>query len=292
MAAFEGLEFLAEGSAFEGGRYDLRAVERLLTDYRRLVDQTLPLALGQKTLTDRIRSEIQYQVRFETGSWRTLLQFLYENKDVFAAVAAVDGGGYFASEYISKLVHAVIELRRWFEEQLAAGRKPKVQLASENKIEVPVKIENVSTRGGDIIVQPVVLIAAELTRHTLDNIIKAVDGDRVRKLTIKAPETKTTITSNDQRITGTLRQELPKTMDITGRLNVVAFDSHRGQLVTENGTFPVTWDDSIRRDIHRYADTDGIRFTVKPIVDNKRFRDDPIGLHILKCRQPQGKLRL
>lgn len=290
MAAFDGLEFHADGEAFSGGRYDLRSVERLLSDYRRLIDQTLPLALGQKTLTPRMREEVGYDISFKEGSWVTLLQFAIEHNELLAAVAATDGGAHLLAEHISKIIHAVLELRRLFEERLSKGERPRIQLASDNSVSVPVHLENVQTNGGDIIVAPIVVIAAEATRSTLDSIINAVDGHRVKNVSVRTRKTKSTITKDDHRITGTLKQELPNTVKVIGRLNVVAFDSHRGQLLTENGRFPVTWDEDIRRDIHRLADTDGILFTVKPVVDNRRFKDEPVGLHILSCKQSQRRL--
>ncbi|MDK9704787.1 MAG: hypothetical protein OEL20_16795 [Sulfuritalea sp.] len=290
MPTLDGLEFYVDGGAFAEGRYDLRSVERLLSDYRRLVDQTLPLALGQKTLTRRIRNEVGYEISFKQGSWITLLEFAIEHKELLAAASAADGGTHFLADYISKLIHAVLELRRMFEERHSQGEKPRIQLASNNSVSVPIHLENVRTNGGNIIVSPVVVIAAEATRATLDSIIRAVDGTRIRNVSVRSRKTKSTITKEDLRITGTLKEELPNTLEVVGRLNVVAYDSHRGQLLTENGRFPVTWDERIRRDIHDFADTDGIAFVVKPVVDHRRFKEDPVGLHILSCRQLQGRL--
>lgn len=290
LRADEALVFLVEGSAFEATGYDLRLVERLLTDYRRLVDNTLPLAVGQRTLTDKIRQAVTYQVTFERGSWRTLLELVLEHKELLAAIAAVHGAPEQLAQYVAKVINGVLELRRILDAFLEKGEKPNVKLASENQVSVPISFSNVQTNGGDIIVSPVILMAAETTRSTLDNLINAVDGRRVTKIKVKSGATETTIRPDDRRLTGRLREELPKTYSVFGRLNVINADSHRGRLVTERGTFPVTWEESIRDQIRDVVDRDRVVFKVRPIVDNRRLKDSPIGLHIVSCEQPQGEL--
>ena len=169
------LEFYARGVAFEGGRYDLRAVERLLTDYRRLIDSLLPLAFGQKTLTDRLRSEVQYQVSFEAGSWRTLLQFALEHKEVLAALIASDNASYVLAEQIAKLIQSSLDLWRKFEDILERGKKPQIQIGSGNSQTSPISLENVNSINGNLIIvsQPIQIIAAQVSKPALDNLIKA-----------------------------------------------------------------------------------------------------------------------
>src|SRR5207253_652473 len=117
----DGLIFVVEGPAFETDGYDLRVVERLLVDYRRLVDQTLPLAVGQRKLTDRLREGITYQVKFEPGSWRTILQLLLENQDLIASIAATQGAPQVLAEYVAKVINAVLDLRRVLDDLLQKG---------------------------------------------------------------------------------------------------------------------------------------------------------------------------
>jgi len=287
---YQGLKFSAEGLAFKTHKYDLRTVERLLTDYRRLVDQTLPLVIGQKTLTARLRSQVRYEVSFSAGSWITILEFVWEHREALAAIAATDGGLHSLAGRIAKLIDAVLSFRRRYEDLLSKGEKPTIQLASDNRISIPINIQNNDTGGAPIVVSPVVIIAADATRSALDDTINAIDGEQVSRLSLTAERTSAVITHDDQRLTGPLREELPQTITVLGRLNVVAFDSRRGQLITPGGRYPVSWDDHLRKQIQQYADTDGIEFITKPIIDNRRFREEPIALHILKCSQPQQPL--
>lgn len=286
------LEFYARGTAFDGGRYDLRSVERLLTDYRRLIDSLLPLAFGQKTLTERLRNEVQYQVSFEAGSWRTLLQFVLEHKDVMAALIASDNASYVLAEQVAKLIKGSLDLWRKFEDILEKGKKPQIQIASGNNQNAPLTLENVNSVNSNIIIvnQPIQIIAAQVSKPALDNLIKAVDGANVESLAVISGNTRELITPDDHRITGSLKEELANNIEIVGRLDMVAFSAHKGHLLTGNGRYPVTWDESIRKDIRGHADTEGIAFIVKPVIDNKRIGDEPIGFHILNVRNPQGRL--
>lgn len=190
------------------------------------------------------------------------------------------------------MINGVLQLRRLLDDLLKQGSRPQIKLASDNNISVPIQLSEVNTEGGSIVVAPIILIAADATRPTIDSLIGTVEGKLVEKITLSAGGTNVTITPEDRRITGTLKQELATSLDVSGRLNVVAFDSHRGQLMTDNGRFPVTWDDGIRNEIRRLVDMDGIRLTVRPVIDKRRFHDAPVGLHIIRCWQPQEELPL
>lgn len=286
------LEFYAKGEAFEDGEYDLRATERLLTNYRRLVDVMLPLALSQKTLTKKLQKEIKYKVSFKQGSWITTLQFALEHKEIFAAIAASDNAGYYLAEHVAKLIDSSFDIWRKFDEILTNGYKPKIQIASDNHQNSDFNIGDISGVNGNIIIinQPIQIVAAQLSKPVLDSLVKSIDGNTIESLSINSSKSKTLITSDDIRITGSLKEELANNIEIIGRLDMVAFSAHKGNLLTGNGRHPVTWDEEIRNEIKNHADTEGMAFTVKPVIDNKRIGDEPIGFHILRVRDPQGAL--
>ena len=286
------LEFYAKGTAFNDGQYDLRSAERLLTNYRRLVDVMLPLALSQKTLTKRLQEEVKYKVSFKQGSWVTTLQFVLEHKEIFAAIAASDNANYFLSEHIAKLIEGSLDLWRKFDEILAKGEKPRIQIASDNHQNSDLNIGDISGVNGSIIIinQPIQIIAAQLSKPVLDSLVKSVDGNVIESLSINSANRKTIITADDKRITGSLKEELAQNIEIIGRLDMVAFSAHKGNLLTGNGRHPVTWDEDIRNEIRNHADIEDMAFTVKPVIDNKRIGDEPIGFHILRVRNPQSDL--
>ncbi|AZE86998.1 hypothetical protein [Pseudomonas orientalis] len=91
---------------------------------------------------------------------------------------------------------------------------------------------------------------------------------------------------------GKQKEELPTTLSIVGRLDVVAFSSHKGTIVSEGEKFGVTWDEQIRQKMQKVADREGIIFKVNPVVDHMRLDSQTIGFHILDCRDPQNKLNI
>lgn len=286
------LEFYAKGEAFGEGEYDLRSVERLLTNYRRLVDVMLPLAFHQKTLTKRLQNKVKYKISFKQGSWITTLQFILEHKEIFAAIVAADNASYILSDQIAKLIEGSLDIWRKFDQILSEGGKPKIQIASGNQLNSDINIGEISRVNGNVIIvnQPIQIVAAELSKPVLDNLVKSVDGENVESLSVNSDDTKTIITPNDIRITGSLKEELSSNIEVIGRLDMVAFSAHRGNLLTGSGRYPVTWDEEIRNEIREHADVEDMAFTVKPVIDNKRISNAPIGFHILRVRNPQNDL--
>lgn len=278
-----------EGEGFRPNKYDLRSTEKILTNYRQIIDHLVPLIVGQKTLTDRLRSEITYETSFKPGSLEVWLDFVLPAAGIVAA-AASEGGGFIIAQKLSHLLNVVLDFRRLYTDFLEKGQKPKIGLNIQDIPQVTVNLENVNTGGGDINISPIILPAASTTRSAVDRLVGSVDGSIVETILVQAEESKTLLTNEDQRIVGTQKEELPDFFEIFGRLDGVAFTAHRGSLVTDSGRFPVTWDDEIRDKIKALVDQEGIAFRVRPIIDHRRFKDDPVAFHILNCWDPQTRL--
>jgi len=278
-----------EGEGFRPNKYDLRSTEKILTSYRQIIDHLVPLTIGQRTLTDRLKSGIKYETSFKPGSLEVWLDFVLPAAGILAAVASQDGG-HLISQKMSRLLSVVIDFRRLYTDFLEKGKKPKIGINIQDQPQVTVNLENVHTGGGDINISPIILPAASTTRSAVDRLVGSVDGSVVEQLLVKSEDIETIITSKDQRIIGTQKEELPDFLEIIGRLDGIAFTAHRGSLVTDNGRFPITWEEDIRDKIKSLADQDGIAFRVRPIVDHRRFKDDPVAFHVINCWDPQGRL--
>lgn len=278
------LRLYANGSAFADGKFDLRYLESLLTNYRQVVDGTLPIALGQRTLTDRMKQGLQYEVVVQNGSLE-LLHDIIQSTAAVAAYFAADGS-HTLHELIAKLVRDAINIRRAFAELRSNGViKPMLQITVNN--DQSVRVDN--NTGTIHVNNPSSILCAEATRAPLDRIIKDIDGERLSGVDISAKRESVELRNEDQRITGQDKEELNQELEILGRLNMVAFDSHRGNLVTSGKSYPVTWDDNIRQAIHDLADREGISFRVRPVIDRRRFEDEPIGFVVVSCRDPQNR---
>lgn len=86
-----GILLKAQGEAFGYGKYDLRSLDLIVSNYRLIIDHALPLVVGQKTLTDRIKNEVKYEVEVRDGSLEVLLNFILEHHKLLAVLSANGG---------------------------------------------------------------------------------------------------------------------------------------------------------------------------------------------------------
>jgi hypothetical protein len=286
-----GLLVRATGEAFAARQYDLRSVDLVITNYRILLDQTIPFAIGQSRLSYRAKEQISYQIEFRHGSLELLSTIALSVPPIVAAVAS--DGGFQLAHQVAKLFNAVVTFRRaWANvQQLLEERK---ELSETPKLNLSINLEGVSQGDGNTInVSPVVLLAANATKHTVDRLVGGIDGQKVESFSVESERgSKTVLERKDEVLLGTDLEELPTTVDILGKLYEVNFITKKGWLVTGDGRVPITWEESVRRDIRAHADRPNVAFRVRPVVDHRRFGvdDSPVGYHVLRVWVPQGSL--
>lgn len=273
----------AEGNGFEKGVYDLRAVETIISSYRQIIDKTLPVCLGHKNLTPDIKNKVKYEVQIKPGSLQIITDLVLQHKEDVAALLISDGGQGL-TELLAKLIVGVIDFRRKFTDLLEKSIKPSIGITNGNYIDN--SIHNTGTINITIN-NPRILIAADTSKSALDRLINGVDGDVVSSVELTNNDQQTVLTHDDMRITGKLKEELPAHIEIVGRLDMVAFSSHRGTIDSGNRKYPVTWDANLRNKVQQFADVEGINFKARPIIDNRRIKDNTIGFHLIDCYNPQ-----
>lgn len=285
------LRIYAKGLAFADGIYDLRTLESLISSYRKILDRLVAVQLGKRQVPRDLRSQLGYQVQINPGSIELLVNFLLEHKE-FIAVFAADGG-HALSETIVRLLRDAIDLRKKASEAIKKGLTINIQITNSFNIGSKINSENVSfdkTSGSILINDPKILWAAQVTRAPINELLANVDGKAVEYIDMNSPKNELRLTTEDRDIIGQDKEELPTTLTIIGRLDMVAFTSHRGSIISDNERFNVTWDDHIRPKIQRIADVEGVMFKVRPVIDHKRLDNTAIGFHVLDCGDPQGKM--
>lgn len=283
-----GILLYAKGEAFEGGKYDLRSLERILSNYRLIIDHVLPLVVGQKTLTDRIRSDVKYEIEIGNGSVEIILNFIVEHPELLAVLSY--DGGYALAEAVAKIIHYAVELRRALTKILDNGLRPRIQI--DNSINIDNSVTHNITTGDIHINNPQYIVAADQTKAPLDRLIRSIDGSYVSDISLAHKNLSTRLSVNDHEITGTQQKEISSYIEVLGRLDMAAFQSHRGHIITGSKHYPVTWDEQIRPKIREFVDREGIIFRVRPIVDQRQFHGEPIGFHLIDCWEPQRKMNL
>ncbi len=275
----------AEGNGFDGGVYDLRAVETVISSYRQIIDKTLPVCLNHKTLTPELRNKVKYEIQIKQGSLEVYTNLVLQHKEDIAALLVSDGGKGI-TELLAKMIVGIIDLRRKFTDMLEKGVKPTINITNGNYIDN--SIHNTGTINNHISINnPRTIIGADNSRASLDRLINGIDGEIISSVEVTNTDNQAKLTHEDKRITGKLKEELPAHIEIVGRLDAVTFSSHRGTIVSGNGRHPITWDDSLRNKVQKFVDVEGILFKARPIIDNRRMKENTIAFHLIDCYNPQ-----
>lgn len=285
------IRIYAKGLAFSDGIYDLRTLESVISNYRKILDRLVSVQLGKRQVSKDLRSQLGYQVQINSGSIELLVKFLLEHKELLVVFAA--DGGYTLSEIVVRLLRDAVDLRKKASEFLKKGLTVNIRITNSFNIGSKINSGNVSfdqTSGSILINDPRILWAAQMTRGPVNEILTSVDGRTVEYIDMSSSTNELRLTSEDRDIIGQHREELPTTLTIAGRLDMVAFSSHRGSIISDNERFSVTWDEQIRSKMQRIADVEGVMFKVRPVVDHKRLDSSAIGFHVLDCSDPQGKM--
>ena len=281
--------FYAKGSSFEDGLYDLRSMELMISSYRSITDRLIAVQLGRRQLTPSIKNQIDYDVRVKSGSIEFLIDFVFTHKELLGALAA--DGGLQLSNIITKLFREAISLRKAVAVVLEKGLPLNITINTNINVGKGNIIAN-SESGNIIINDPKILWAAQVTKFPTDRLISGVNGKEIEYVDFGARNDEVRLTTEDRVVLGQNREELSAIINVIGRLDMVAFTSHKGTIISDNERFPVTWEESIRNKVQQVVDVEGVEFTVRPIIDQKRLHSDAIAYHVINCKIPQQSLSI
>lgn len=287
------LRIYAKGLAFSDGIYDLRTLEALITNYRKILDRLVAVQLGKKQVSPDLKSQLDYDVRINQGSIELLINFALEHRE-YIAVFAADGGAAL-SKVIVTLLRDAVKLREKASECIEKGLPISINISNSFNIGSKINNTNVSyddNKGTIFINDPKILWAAQATRSPVNGLLSQIDGKSVEFIDINSASDEFRFTPDQRNIVGKQKEELPTTLNIIGRLDMVAFSSHRGSIISDGERFSVTWDDQIRSKMQKLADIEGVIFKVRPVVDHKRLDNETIGFHVLDCGNPQQSFKL
>jgi len=287
------LRIYAKGLAFSDGIYDLRTLEALITNYRKILDRLVAVQLGKKQVSPDLKSQLDYDVRINQGSIELLINFALEHREYIAAFAA--DGGAALSKVIVTLLRDAVKLREKASECIEKGLPININISNSFNVGSKITNTNVSydeNTGTILINDPKILWAAQVTRSPVNGLLSQIDGKSVEFIDINSASDEFRFTPDQRNIVGKQKEELPTTLNIIGRLDMVAFSAHRGSIISDGERFSVTWDDQIRSKMQKLADIEGVIFKVRPVVDHKRLDNETIGFHVLDCGNPQQSFKV
>lgn len=281
------IRIYAKGTAFEDGVFDLRSLELLLSSYRSILDRLVAVQLGRRQLTDKIKKQLNYDVKINDGSIELLLDFVFQHQEIVTVLA--QDGGYQLSSMLLNLYRDAIDLRKAASDFIEKGFNFDIKI--NNSFNFGSKNVYTNIENSEIIIpESKILFAAQATRYPTDKLLSKVDGNRIEKVDLQSRKDKFTLNEDDRIILGREKEMLKATLKIVGRLDMIAFSAHKGAIISDGESFPVTWDDGIRAKMHKVADIDGVVFTVQPVIDHKRLSTEAIGFHVLNCENNQKSM--
>lgn len=287
------LRVYAKGASFSSdGIYDLRHLESLVGGQRKILDKLTFIALGVSESNKKLKEGLDYNVKINPGSIELLIDFALSHKELFAILAA--DGGLTLSKVIVELWRDAVSLREKAARLLEKGLKINLTLNANlgfgtQIVNSPNVIADEVT-GNIQIANPKIYMAALATRPAVNQIIQMIDGNAVEFITVESRGSALRLTPDHRAILGRHREELSVSMEIIGRLDVVAFSSHKGVIISSGQRYPLSWDEEQRTKMQQFADAEGVIFKVKPIIDHARLTHDAIAFHLVDCYLPQKKL--
>ncbi len=283
------LKIYSKGEAFQAGVYDLRSLETLVSSYRSILDKLVAVQLGRRQLNDKIKNQLNYEVEIKEGSIELLINFALDHPEILVVFA--EDGGYQLSNILTGLYKDAINLRKAAAKFIEKGLNFNIKIV--NSFNFGSNSVYTNAENSEILIPDLkILWAAQTTRFPTDKILKKIDGKGIENVDLISKDDKFTLDKEDREILGRDKEVLNATLQIVGRLDMIAFSSHRGMIISDNESFPVTWDEKIRSKIQKHADIEGVVFTVQPVIDHSRLNRDAIGFHVLECDNPQGNLEI
>ncbi|EGS6762867.1 hypothetical protein JI600_001868 [Vibrio parahaemolyticus] len=289
----EDLRIYAKGLAFTGGSYSLRSLDVLISNHRKILDQLIAVSLGKPKADRHIREQIDYQVEIKEGSIELLVDFVMNNKELFAPLAA--DGGYQLSNTIVSLYKDAIALRDAVAKIADKGLQVKINISNCFNIASNNHSSNVSCNlndGSILIGDPKILLAAQTTKSAVDNVIKSIDGSNVEYVDFGSGVNDLRLNETNKNLLGRRKEEIPATLNLIGRLDMISVSSHRGAIVSDGQRFNVTWDEDLRDKLLKVVDVEATQFKAKPVIDHKSLSDKEIGFHLVDCSQLQIDLNV
>lgn len=285
------LRIYAKGNAFTGGTYSLRYLDVLISNHRKILDQLIAVSLGKSKVDKHIREQIDYQVKINDGSIELLIDFIMNNQELFAPLAA--DGGYQLSNAIVSLYKDAISLRDAVAKISDKGLQVKININNSFNLLSNNSSKNVHYNlhdGSILISHPKILLAAQTTKGPVDNIIQSIDGSNIEYIDFGAGVNEIRLSDRERNLLGRRKEEIPTTLNIIGRLDMISVSSHRGAIVSDGQRFNVTWDESLRDKLLKVVDVEAVKFTARPIIDHKSLSEKEIGFHLVDCSETQKRL--
>jgi hypothetical protein len=285
------LVFSAEGHAFDDG-FDLRSVERLLPEYRRLVDVALSQLLHVPVA--KLPNSVSYKARFEPGSLDTVVNILSIATPIAATHLALDPGAVKTAQFVFGFLNKVIELRKKVKELLEKNTKlPEFRLNMSHAnlseaVQVPIIVNG---DNNTITVSPQIYAGAIASHGPINRLARVVDGQQISSVGLtQGSSTGESLTAADRDLAKFTLVGDSLEVKVQGLLYEVNTKSRTGRLEIGDNRYPIEWSSGLTQKIRSLMDVPMAVFVVQPIADLTRLSESPVKFVVSDCYEGQLSL--
>ena len=284
--------FQANGEGFSD-TFDLHAVERLLPEYRRLLDVAFRYTTGQNPYRNRVRV-VEYRSRFEPGCLDVVVDIALKASPIVAGMLAVDGGGYQLAKSSFLLISKVLELRKKVMDLLKVKKElPGFQMNMQHASLIDSLVAPIVLNGNNntIYVAPPVYLAALASHGAVNRLAKAVDGKIIHDVNLQHDGTVgERLSFSDRNLAEASMGSSQQPVTIQGRLDAISISTRSGSLLIGEARYPVNWGESMKEKLKSVLDKESAVFVARPISDFSRLSEAPVRFDILDCFPGQLEL--
>lgn len=284
--------FQALGNAFDT-TIDLHALEKLLPEYRRLLDIAYRHITNSDVIKNRVR-QVRYQTAFEIGCLDIVVDIAPKAAPLAAALLTTDNNAYQIAKMSFQLISKVIELRKKISEIFETSRKPagfSMNMESASLSDSLVFPINTLGNGNTIHVAPIVFFAAQASQQTVNRLARAIDNDLIREVNLQhAGVMGQSLTSTDRKIAEGLNFLSDQIVTLQGEIYEVNYEAKTARISVGESKYPATWPGEILDQIAAVAGKGEALLKVNPIIDFKGISSEPVKFHIKSCQL--GQLRI
>lgn len=284
--------FQANGEAFTE-TIDLFSVERLLPEYRRLLDTSIRITTGLDVHRHRAQT-IHYNAKFEPGCLDVVVDIAMKAVPMAATVLAVDGGSFHLAKTSFQLISKILEFRKKLKELLDQNKRlPGFQMnmqgaSLEASLVAPIVVNG---NNNTINVAPQIYFGALASHGPVNRLAKVVDGKMVSDVNLQnAGLVGETLTVADRDLAKASMGGGQQVVQIQGRLDSLAISTRSGHIVIGDSRFPVEWEESVKGKLKSALDRENAVFSAIPIADFTRLSNAPVRFRLVDCHPGQFEL--
>lgn len=250
----------AEGSAFENGIYELRAMDHLIAGYRLILDRLAIIHLRKEGAINPKKEWLRYDTKVEEGSIDLLVSV-----SVDPELVKYLANGFVLSRTLAKIYGDAMSLIRAMQNRDGSELDIRVKDSfNDGSNNVTVSVENSVI----VVSDPEILLNAKAIQPSVSKLVKQIDGENIKHIDLVSGDNNFSLTQNDKNLSECGNKLVSAKVRIIGHLNVLDSTKKSGEIVSKSGKLPVTWEGEMQDKI-KTIELEKVKLFTVSLIDKK-----------------------